>query len=200
MASAASIGAARAKPAQLARDLGVTRQSVHELIKRGILERGADGLVDVEMAKLALQNRVRPSSKTAQALKGPPPAPGRTDVLADEGAPPAAGTDAVMNYHGHKAHREASEAGIAQIRLRRLRGEVAEVAAISSALQTCARMLRDTCMNIGKRIAADAVASGDPAQAERLITSEVRRAFDAFDASAADVIERERLREQASVQ
>jgi hypothetical protein len=201
LASAASIGAARVKPAQLARELGVTRQSVHELIARGILVKDADGLIDTELAKLALANRVRPSSKTAQALGVPPPVQGPAAPSAPQSAAEGqaeTNATAVGNYHGAKALREAAEASIAEIRLRRLQGEVTELAPMVSAIHTCSRVLRDTCLAVGKRVAADAVASGDAATAERLITAEIRRAFEAFDRMASSAVERERLRDMTT--
>ena len=54
----------------LARQLKVSRQAVHELVKRGVLSKDKDGLIDFELAKHALMNRVRPSAKTAAALMG----------------------------------------------------------------------------------------------------------------------------------
>ena len=51
MASAASTSIRRVKPAELARELGVSRQAVHDLIARNILSKDADGKIDAEMAK-----------------------------------------------------------------------------------------------------------------------------------------------------
>ena len=72
MASSQSINPQKLTEAGLARELGgVSRQAVHELVKRGILSKDASGLIDVEMAKIALLNRVRPSGKTLTNLAEP---------------------------------------------------------------------------------------------------------------------------------
>ena len=68
MASAASIVAPKLSQAALARELDVSRQAVNDLVKRGILPIDKDGLIDVELARHAIANRVRPSGKTAAAL------------------------------------------------------------------------------------------------------------------------------------
>jgi predicted DNA-binding transcriptional regulator AlpA len=58
----------RVKPAELARMLGVSRQAIHDLIKRKVISRDGDGLIAAEMARIAIANRVRPSGKTAAAI------------------------------------------------------------------------------------------------------------------------------------
>ena len=76
MASSPSTAIRKLTESGLARELGVSRQAIHDLVKREILTKDKDGLIDVEMAKIALANRVHPSSKTAAALRArPPPTP-----------------------------------------------------------------------------------------------------------------------------
>ena len=84
MASAAST-VRRVKPAELARELGVSRQAIADLIRRGVLSQDADGLLDHELARVALANRVRPSSKTAKALTSAPPPADRPAAAAPAG-------------------------------------------------------------------------------------------------------------------
>ena len=75
MASAALTAPRRVRPAELARELNVSRQAIHDLQNRGKLSRDADGLIDLELARFALLNRVHPKGKTAQAVQHPGPAP-----------------------------------------------------------------------------------------------------------------------------
>ena len=77
MASDPSTNTPKLTESGLARLLGVSRQAVHDLVKRGIISKDAAGLIDVAQAQAALANSVHPSSKTAAALQStaPPPAP-----------------------------------------------------------------------------------------------------------------------------
>lgn len=50
----------RITPAELARELNVSRQAIHDLQRRGKLGRDADGLIDLELARVALLNRLHP--------------------------------------------------------------------------------------------------------------------------------------------
>ncbi|WP_230690847.1 hypothetical protein, partial [Streptococcus pneumoniae] len=71
--------APRVSQASLARALGVTRQAVHDLIRRGVLVPDADGRFDVDRSRAQIADRVRPSGKTASAAAAmgtnPPPPP-----------------------------------------------------------------------------------------------------------------------------
>lgn len=81
----------------LARLLGVSRQAVHDLVKRGILSKDAAGLIDVAKAQAALANSVHPSSKTAAALQSTAQQP---STNAPATTPPENGQNVeVTSYH-----------------------------------------------------------------------------------------------------
>jgi hypothetical protein len=172
MGSAASTDARRVRQAQLARELGVTRQSINELVKRGVLPEDGDGLIDVELARVALANRVRPSSKTAAALG--------TAVIGADGAPlpaaapaPAAVDTSTTSYHVAKTLREATEAKIAQLKLAELSGELIRVADVRSAYAKRAAGLREALLQLPSRLAPVMAAESDQARCYQLLEQEL---------------------------
>jgi len=168
MTSAASIASQRVRPAQLARLLGVSRQSLGELIDRGIVERGTDGLVDVDLARHAIANRVRPSAKTAQALTTPPP----------PSAPPSADPDAnATSYHVAKTMRESAEAQIARLKLAQMRGELIARTEVRQAAFAVLRSVRDQMLAMPARLSPLLAAETDPAACYRLLDAELRQAL-----------------------
>jgi len=179
MASAASTSIRRVKPAELARELGVSRQAVHDLIARNILSKDADGKIDAEMAKIALANRVRPSGKTAQALASPPPPAG---MPAPAPPPPDSEPDAASatSFHVARTLREGEEARMAKIKRMQLERTLTEAAPAASATFTAFRGLRDACMPIGRRVAARVATMTDPREIQLLIDEEMRIAFRGF--------------------
>lgn len=151
----------------LARDLGVSRQAVHELVKRQILSKDKDGLIDVEMAKLALLNRVRPSAKTAQTIsETPTPAP------VAEPAPQQA--TEITSYHVAKTLREATEAQISRHKLLEMQDKVVAKADIDAALFEISRAVRDGLTNCAKRIAAEVAGIPTIPECEAVIEREHR--------------------------
>ena len=76
MASSPSTAIRKLTESGLARELGVSRQAIHDLVKRDILTKDKDGLIDVEMAKIALANIGRKdSSKRSKNERGFYPCP-----------------------------------------------------------------------------------------------------------------------------
>ena len=150
--------------------LQVSRQSVHELITRAVIERGADGLVDVEMAKLAIANRVRPSAKTAATKQ---PAVTTTPILAT--APPANADDgAATSYHVAKTLREVAEARLAQLKLGEMRGDLVRVDHVRASLARRAAAFREGLLQIPSRLSAVLAAEVDQARIHTLLDGELR--------------------------
>lgn len=185
-------GAGRVRPARLAKLLGVTRQSVHELIERGVLNKGADGLLDLEASRAAIAARMHPGSKTSQAVgvSAPPAAP-------PPASPPGGDGDDELDdadWKTARTVRERANARMDVLRMRKMQGELAELKPLEEGFFKVARMLRDMVLNVPKRVAAEAVASGDPRVAERLMTDGLRRAFEDFGKLAKDELQRAELR------
>lgn len=188
MASAQSTVTAptpRARQAELARLLGVSRQAIGDLVKRAILEVGRDGKIDVALARLALEQRVRPSSKTAQALGtatltpptaasvllAPPSEPSQTTPV----EPAAESTDdsAVTSYHVAKTLREVAEARLAQLRLAEARGELVRAADVRAAQARRLAALRESLLQLPARLAPVLAAEADAARCHETLQAEL---------------------------
>ena len=174
MASNQSIKPRKHTESGLARELGgVSRQAVHELVKRGILSKDKDGLIDVEMAKIALLNRVRPSGKTTTSL---------TEAAATEAATPTTPAEPdenaeITSYHIAKTLREAAEAQIARLKLAEMRGELIRVDAVKTALAHAYSATRDALLQIPARLAPLLAADGEPASVQNSLYSEIHQAL-----------------------
>lgn len=173
MASSPSIKPRKLTESGLARELGVSRQAVHELVKRGILSKDKDGLIDVEMAKIALMNRVRPSGKTAAALQDTPP----PDADKNAGDQPAAEGTEVTSYHVAKTLREAAEAQIARLKLAEMQGDLIRVDAIKTTLATVFATTRDALLQLPDRLAPLMAAETDATAVHTLLHAEIHQAL-----------------------
>lgn len=163
----------------LARELGVARQSVHELVKRGILHVDTDGRIDVELARVAILQRVRPSGKTAmKAAAQAEPTAAASAPTPDDGGP-------ITSYHVARTLREATEARIAQLELGKLRSELVKVADVERAVFNTMRMLRDRLTGIADRTAAVVAAESNVGRCHTVIAAEVRDCL----RSAADALQ-----------
>ena len=149
--------------------LGVARQSINELVKRGVIPIDADGLIDVELAKAALMARVHPGAKTL-AASAPPAAPPATPADAYESQDNEAGT----SYHAAKTLREAAEAQIARLKLAEMRGEVVKKTEVDRAAFDAARALRDGLTNCSRRLGATVAVLTTPDECAAAIEREHR--------------------------
>lgn len=167
----------------MARELGVSRQAVHDLVKRNIIPKDKDGMIDVELAKIALLNRVRPSGKTTTAIQDTPPATASATPQEplDENAE-------ITSYHVAKTLREAAEAQIARLKLGEMQGKLIEKTAVDRAIFEAARGLRDGMTNCSRRLAAEVATLTTPGECEEIISKELRHLLDAFSKQLAQKI------------
>lgn len=186
MTTTRDAGVRRIKPAELARELGVSRQAINDLQKRGKLPRSDDGLVDVDLARHAIASRVRPSGKTAGALTTPAtPAPvfgGGMSVDAEQ-----------VSYMEAKRQREMAEAKIAQLKLRQMEGDLVSIEKVRAASMRMARMLRDAVLGVPSRIAQTIANETDAHLVEQSLMASLRRALD--DIATLNVEDIKRLEE-----
>lgn len=169
MASSPSTKPRKLTESGLARECKTSRQSIHDLVKRGILTKDADGLIDVEEAETAIRNNLRPSSKISMSLQ-PADAPPANTPPATE---PGEGTE-ITSYHVAKTLREAAEAQMARIKLGEMQGKYVVKAEVDSAIFEIARALRDGLTNCARRIGADVAGLSDAADCEAVIDREHR--------------------------
>lgn len=169
---------------EFAKELGVSKQAVSDLLRRNVISRNEDGLIDAELAKLALQHRMRPGSKTASALGGggaaaQPQAQSAAEAPAASAPPPAA-APAETSFNAARTEREWEEVAISRLRRQEMEGAVIERVPATRAVFTMARGLRDSLMPIGRRLAAKAAALTEPHAIDQLYTAELRAALDGF--------------------
>lgn len=163
----------RVRKAELARRLDVTRQAVQDLVRRGVLSEDKDGMIDLELAKVALANRVRPSAKTAKALDGQaalPAAPAPADGSIDTSSAP-------VSYHVAKAMREAAEARMAQLKLAELRGELIRTEVVRAGMASILTSTRDRLMQLPARLAPVLAAETDQGKVHDLVRDEIHAAL-----------------------
>lgn len=186
MASSPSTKPQKLTESGLARELGVSRQAVHDLVKRGILEKDSDGLIDVAAAKRALLENVRPSGKTSISLQD---SEERIKLFEEEVKKevretkpedsPSEGSE-ITSYHVAKTLREAAEAQIARLKLAEMQGKYLIKEDFERHLFTAGRMLRDTLTNCSRRIGAEVAGTTNPDECETIIDREHRAALASF--------------------
>ena len=170
MASDPSTNTPKLTESGLARKLGVSRQAVHDLVKRGIITKDSAGLIDVAQAQAALLSSVHPSSKTAAALQTANPAPAGAP---EEGAP---GVE-ITSYHVAKTLREAAEAQIARLKLAEMQGDVIRVDAVKNQLATVFSTVREALLQIPARMAPLLAADTDPVSVHNVLHAEIHQAL-----------------------
>ena len=174
MASDPSTNTPKLTESGLARLLGVSRQAVHDLVKRGIISKDAAGLIDVAQAQAALANSVHPSSKTAAALQSTAPPPGTSPAAT---TPPENGQNVeVTSYHVAKTLREAAEAQMARLKLAEMQGDVIRITAVQTQLTVFATV-RDALLQIPARMAPVLAAETDPVAVHNVLHAEIHQAL-----------------------
>lgn len=175
MVSGPSTNTQKLTESGLARLLNVSRQAVHDLVKRGILNKDAAGLIDVAKAQEALANSVHPSSKTAAALQS---STSTKDKSPADSKPHENGQNVeVTSYHVAKTLREAAEAQIARLKLAEMQGDVIRIAAVQTQLATVFATVRDALLQIPARMAPVLAAETDPVAVHNVLHAEIHQAL-----------------------
>lgn len=191
MASAASTATAPVRPAELARRLGVSRQAVSDLVRRGILTPDANGRIDEAAARAAILSSVHPTSKTVQAAQASAPAPIAPVAAAPAPAvAPAAAPQpeaAATNYHVAKTMREAAEAHIARLKLAEMRGELIRTDAVRAVMSNIFATTREAVLQMPARLAPLLAAESDPAAVQNLLHAELHAALESLANSPAAI-------------
>lgn len=177
MASAALTAPRRVRQAQLARELGVSRQAINKLVQRKVISADQDGLIDVELARHAIASRVSPDSKSSQAISVLPAVV--TIPTASAAAAPAATTDSAsveegpINYHVAKTLNETAQARMNQLKLKEMQGELIRVADVRTAVAGSMAMAREALMQVPTRLSAILAGVSDASEIHRLLEEEI---------------------------
>lgn len=166
----------RVTQAELARELGVSRQAVGDLVKRQVLVLGDDGRLPLDVALRTVRERIRPAGKAAAAaVPAVADKPAANKPAAD--APPA---DPAAGFYVARAAREASEAGIAALKLRQMQRELIDREAAVQAAFTAFRMLRNSITFMPRNLAGQLVGMTDPRAIQQRIEDQIRTVLDDF--------------------
>jgi|GEM_PF-6406444 len=167
----------RVNSLQLAAELGVRPSAITDFVKRGVLEKGADGKFDLELAKLAIAARVRPSGKTAQKVNAEK-ASGTVNTdpksSAAEKAASVPPDTTAFTYQTARATREQEEAQTARIKRMQLERRLIDREATLAAVFTAFRTLRDQVMPVGRRLAGRLATMSDARDIQQAIDDELR--------------------------
>ena len=178
MASAALTAPRRVRQAQLARELGVSRQAINKLVQRKVISADQDGLIDVELARHAIASRVSPDSKSSQAISVLPAV--ATIPTASAAATPAAAADSaaldegtIVNYHVAKTLNETAQARMNQLKLKEMQGELIRLADVRTAVAGSMAMAREALMQVPTRLSAILAGVSDASEIHRLLDEEI---------------------------
>ena len=174
--------AQRLTQAQLARELGVSRQAIHKHVDAGTLAVGDDGKIDLDQARAAMQT-LHPGSKTVQALAAStPPAP----TTSNQVVIPAAATQFLAdadehgmstNYHIARTLREAEEARMARLKREEMEGQLIRLEAVRSVAANTLAATREALLQLPARLSTVLAAEASPGKVHDLLQQEIHQAL-----------------------
>ena len=161
----------------------ISRQWINQLVKKGVLPKDADGLIDFDEAKRALLNGVHPGGKTTQNLQADLPQKLPQNAATTPLVQPLMEPDQdaeITSFHIAKTLREAAEAQIARLKLAEMKGKFLVKDDFERHLFNAGRMLRDTLTNCARRIGAEVSGLATAEECEAVIDREHRAALASF--------------------
>jgi phage terminase Nu1 subunit (DNA packaging protein) len=169
----------------LARSLGVKRQAIHDLVKRGVIHQDADGLIDVAAATVAIAENLRADAKTVAAVMTDV-SPGAHDTPTES---PETGSDTepmgATSFHVARTLREAAEARIAQLRLMKMAGQLVDAEKVRRVVTTWSATARNAFERIPDKLAERLAAESLPEICHTLLAAEIDLVLSDLAAGAA---------------
>lgn len=155
----------------------MSRQGIHDLVQRGVLQLGDDGLLDTEEAKRVILTEMHPASKSAKALAAA--APAKPVPVADPTAhaPAADAAPVITNYHMARTLREAAEAKLADLKLKQRKGELIRVDAVRGVMTNIFTTVREAILQIPARMGPVLAAESEPAVIQTKLYDELHAAL-----------------------
>lgn len=171
----------RVSQAEAARRFGVSRQSINEMVTRGVLPL-IDGRIDLDVAEAIIRKRMDPArSKALQNLEGQPPAlptGGLPPPPPDSPETPGQGGGEITSYHMARTLREKYAALDAKVRYEQLCGTLVDAAHVRLVITTAAASLRLAIDAVPDRLADRLAAESDPAVCHALLRKALDDALD----------------------
>lgn len=153
--------------AKLAKELGITRQTINTWIKRGNLVFDETGKMSIAEFDRQLGDKLHPVSK----IRDEKYSPIFKDVETD---------DTTLDFHAARTIREIAEAKTAEFKLNVMKGEYVERAVVDKIVFERARQMRDGMMVCSRRIAPEIAGKTDITEIEGVIAREFRALLESF--------------------
>ena len=170
--------------AQYAERRGVSRPAITKLVKNGRIIVNPDGLVDVEMSDLILDNFSRPSQGTRKPVKVPKTRaiiPRKVKRSAKEKAAFTGMMDAITGHHDYNTARSlltSYMADLKKLELQEKQGEMLHINDVSREAFESARRTRDAILAIEDRISDILAAETDRVKIKEILNTEHRNALE----------------------
>jgi hypothetical protein len=158
--------------------IGASPAYVSKLKKAGrlvVVEEGGKKLVDFELSERLIKN----TTDMSRAGNGKNGAPGTES--SKPAAQVASASKAGEVFRTAQAQERIYTAKKAEAVYKKMIGELVERSAIERGIFDVVRAARDAIMPVGQRSAPRCIGLGDVRDMERIITEEVRRAFEDFE-------------------
>jgi hypothetical protein len=180
---------------EYARRRGVAKSAVAKAVAEGRISL-IEGMIDEEVANIQWEKntRARADSTRAGAAAAVPPGVTTTSGLLAPGESSARETgqsDSQPNYIDFRARTEKATAESAERKNMREAGQLADTAQIKRGIYDSYRALRDAAMAVSQRAAPKCIGLGDARDIERVISDELRKAFEGWEQRMLDLLPKE---------
>jgi hypothetical protein len=156
--------------ARLAKELGITRQSINTWINRGDLVFDDSEKMSVDEFNRQLGDKLHPTSK----IRTEKYSPIFSNVEENKSE------DVELDYHAARTIREIAEARSAEFKLNVMKGDYVEREQVDKVIFERARQFRDGLITLSRRIAPDLASINDVKQIESLLNKEHRLILEQF--------------------
>lgn len=155
--------------AKLAKELGITRQSINTWIKRGDLVFDESGKMSVDEFNKQLGSKLHPVSKIRDEKYYP--IFNTTDTSAE---------DVELDFHAARTIREIAEAKTAEFKLNIMRGNYVEKSEVDKFVFERGRQFRDGLMSLSRKLAPEIAGNPSISEVESIMNAEFRFILEGF--------------------
>ena len=176
----------RVKTGELAKALGISRQRVNELSRKGKLTRSADGKWDPDRARSELKRTLDEQQERRSKVETPRSKVERPFPLREpdpDGLPMTGSTHDLFNRA--RAAREITMARERQLELRKRQGELLEAAEVESAWTQALTSFKNRLLSLPDKLAPKMAACSSILECRAMIDQEVRKVLTALSETKA---------------
>ena len=170
--------------AQYAEHRGVSRPAITKLVNNGRIVINSDGLVDVEMSDLVLDNFSRPSQGTRVPKEVPTTTATKPRKVKRTKANQMAFEELMSSITGHHDYNTARglltsyTADLKKLELQEKQGEMIHISIVAREAFECARRTRDAILAIEDRVSDILAAETDRDKVKSILNTEHRNALE----------------------